>query len=61
MKYTIVIEPELDPDFKGYFNAYVPALPGCQSYGKTLDKAKMNILEALELYLETLSTDKRNT
>ena len=47
--YTVVIEPD-----GGVFNAYVPALRGCQSCGDTLVEAKANIKEAIELYLESL-------
>jgi predicted RNase H-like HicB family nuclease len=34
--------------------ATVPALPGCVSYGHTLDEAEKNIREAIECYLEGL-------
>lgn len=53
-KTSVVIERD---DF-GYY-AYCPALPGCQSQGKTLDEAMSNIREAAELYLETLTEDER--
>jgi predicted RNase H-like HicB family nuclease len=35
------------------FHALVPALPGCHSFGTTIFEAKKNILEAIELYLES--------
>ena len=34
--------------------AYVPALPGCMTTGRTLDETKTNIREAIQGYLETL-------
>lgn len=51
MKYdfTIVIEP----DEKG-FHAFVPLLPGCHSFGDTIDEAKSNIAEAIELHVECM-------
>ena len=52
--YTIILQPETDPEFAGYYNASVPALPGCFSYGKTREEALKNIREAIELYLEDL-------
>ena len=52
--YTIILQPETDPEFEGYYNASVPALPGCFSYGTTRQEALGNIKEALELYLEDL-------
>jgi len=52
--YTVVLEPETDAEFTGYFNARVPALPGCFSYGATRDEALVNIREAILCYLEDL-------
>jgi predicted RNase H-like HicB family nuclease len=39
------------------YSAYVPDLPGCISTGKTLEETKINIKEAIELYVETLKED----
>ncbi len=39
---------------EGGFTAIVPSLPGCVSYGKTLEEAKAMVREAIELYLESL-------
>lgn len=52
--YTIILQSETDPEFEGYYNASVPALPGCFSYGTTREGALGNIREAIELYLEDL-------
>jgi predicted RNase H-like HicB family nuclease len=38
----------------GYIVAEVPSLPGCISQGKTLEEAKANIQEAIELYVDLL-------
>ncbi len=54
LTYTVVLQPESEPEFRGYYNATVPALPGCFSYGETRDVALRNIREAIELYLEDL-------
>lgn len=48
--FTAVIEP----DEKG-FHAFVPALPGCHTFGDTLDEARANIAEAMELHIESMS------
>lgn len=53
-KYTVILQAEADPQFEGYLNAMVPALPGCFSYGATREEALANIREAIELYLEDL-------
>ena len=52
--FTVVLRPETDPDFAGYFNVIVPALPGCFSYGASREEALANIREAIQLYLEDL-------
>jgi predicted RNase H-like HicB family nuclease len=49
--FQIVIEKE--PEDEGYF-AYSPTLPGCFSNGKTIEEAKRNIREAIELHLASL-------
>jgi antitoxin HicB len=52
--YTIILQPEPTPDFEGYYNASVPALPGCFSHCASRQEALHNIKEAIELYLEDL-------
>ncbi len=47
----------LNKDENGYY-AYCPALPGCHSQGDTFEEAMVNIREAIELYLETLSEEE---
>lgn len=37
---------------EGGYTVFVPSLPGCISEGDTLDEARQNIREAIELYLE---------
>ena len=49
--YTIIVQPANDPEFEGYYNASVPALPGCFSCGASREEALANIKEAIELYL----------
>ena len=51
-EFTIVIEPD-EPGF----HAFAPALPGCHSHGDTLEEARANIAEAIELYVETMIED----
>lgn len=52
--YTVILEPETDPEFKGYYNASVPALPGCFSYGPSRQAALEDVKEAILCYLEDL-------
>ena len=53
-KASVVIEK----DEFGYY-AWCPELKGCQSQGKTLEEVLVNIREAIELYLETLTEDEK--
>jgi predicted RNase H-like HicB family nuclease len=39
------------------FTAYVPELPGCITFGNTLDEIKENIQEAISLQLEGMIED----
>lgn len=41
-------------DPEGGFVASVPLLPGCHTQGETLEEAKRNVREAIEVYLESL-------
>lgn len=45
-----------EPSDEGGYTVTVPALPGCVSEGDTLDDARQNIREAIELYLEADDT-----
>lgn len=45
---TFTREPE------GGYTALVPALPGCVSYGETIEEATRNVRQAIELHLENL-------
>ena len=50
--FTVVIEPDED-----MFHAYVPTLPGCHTFGATLDETRANITEAIELYIECMQQE----
>lgn len=48
----------IKPDEKNTFHGYVPSLPGCHTWGKTIEETKMHLREAIELYVETLLENK---
>jgi predicted RNase H-like HicB family nuclease len=50
MQLKVVFEPADE----GGYTVFVPALPGCISEGDTLEEARHNIREAIDLYLEPL-------
>lgn len=54
-KASVVIEK----DEHGYY-AWCPELKGCQSQGTTIEETLVNIREAIELYLESLSSEERD-
>jgi antitoxin HicB len=39
---------------EGGFTVLVPSLPGCITYGDTVDESILNAKEAIELYIESL-------
>lgn len=43
------------PEPEGGFTVIVPSLPGCVTYGKTLQKAKAMAKDAIEGYLASLN------
>ena len=44
----------LSKEAEGGFTVLVPTLPGCITYGETMDEAIINVKEAIELYIESL-------
>lgn len=50
----LVFPVQFVPEKGGGYYATCPALPGCHSQGDTLDEARANIREAIELTLEDL-------
>jgi predicted RNase H-like HicB family nuclease len=45
---------DLIPDEEGGYTVVVPLLPGCISYGRTIEEATAKAREAIELHLENL-------
>ena len=50
MEYVVVIERGAD----GSYSAYVPDLPGCVACGDTVDQARAELAEAVQLHIESL-------
>ena len=51
-QFTVVIEPDEDA-----FHAYAPALPGCHTFGATVEEAQKNVAEAITLHIESMQED----
>jgi predicted RNase H-like HicB family nuclease len=54
--YKILLQKEPE----GSYTAIVPALPGCITYGETLEQAIEMVQEAIELYIEELQERDEN-
>jgi len=50
LQYRVLLREEPE----GGYTVIVPSLPGCVTYGETLDEAKRMVKEAIELYIQTL-------
>jgi predicted RNase H-like HicB family nuclease len=50
MRYTYIVEKAGD----GSFSAYIPDLPGCTTCGDSIDEVKLNMKEAIALYIDSL-------
>ena len=54
MRFKVVIQQDED----GRFNVSCPELEGCFSFGNTVEEAKKNITEAIELYLQNMPEEE---
>lgn len=50
VSYRILLRPEPE----GGYTVIVPSLPGCITYGKTVEEARKMALDAIRAYLESL-------
>ena len=51
MRYPTIFEPAEE----GGFNVFFPSFPGCVTFGRNFEEAKIKAKEVLELWLEELS------
>jgi len=51
-RFTGVIEPD-----EGAYHACAPALPGCHTFGATVEEAQANIREAISVHIESMLED----
>jgi antitoxin HicB len=50
LNYRVLLQKEPE----GGYTVIVPLLPGCVTYGETIEEAKKMAKDAIELYLESL-------
>jgi predicted RNase H-like HicB family nuclease len=51
--FRIILRPEVD----GGFTVTVPSLPGCVTWGETIEEAKKMASEAISLYLDDMEVN----
>ena len=51
--YRVIVEP----DEGDTFHAYVPALAGCHTWGEIFDQTRINIRDAIDVYIRSLKAD----
>ena len=52
LNYKILLKKEPE----GGYTVIAPSLPGCITYGETIDESIINAKEAIELYIESLKS-----
>lgn len=55
-KYNIIFKPEPE----GGFTVVVPSLPGCVTYGETLEEARKMAIDAIKGYIASLRKHKES-
>ena len=53
--YRVIIEPDENNTFHGF----VPALPGCHTWGATFEETRKNMRDAIDVYIRSLKIDKQ--
>lgn len=47
----------IEPDEGGTFHGYAPALPGCHTWGNTIEETRKNLRDAMTAYLLSVIDD----
>ena len=50
----------IERDDHGFY-VWCPELKGCQSQGKTVEETLINVREAIDLFVETLTDEERSS
>lgn len=50
----------IEPDEKGTFHGYVPALSGCHTFGATIEETRKNLKDAISVHVSSLIADGEN-
>ena len=55
---TYTFRATIEPDENDAFHGFVPSLPGCHTYGGTIEETKFNLREAIACHVQGLLKDK---
>lgn len=50
----------IEPDENNTFHGYVPSLPGCHTWGETIEETRKNLKDAIRTYIASLIADKKS-
>ncbi|MCX6789135.1 MAG: type II toxin-antitoxin system HicB family antitoxin [Candidatus Gribaldobacteria bacterium] len=50
----------IEPDEKNTFHGFVPSLPGCHTWGYSIDETRKNLKEAIKCHIQGLLKDKQS-
>jgi len=54
---TYTFRTIIEPDENNTFHGFVPILPGCHTWGNTIEETKTRLQDAINLYIESLIDD----
>jgi antitoxin HicB len=49
----------IEPDEKNTFHGFVPSLPGCHTWGYSIEETQKNLKEAIKCHIQGLLKDKQ--
>ena len=49
----------IEPDEKNTFHGWVPSLKGCHTWGNTIEETRINLKDAIKVYLLSLKEDNK--
>lgn len=48
---TYTFRAIIEPDEKNTYHGYVPSLPGCHTWGESIEETRKNVKDAIKVYL----------
>lgn len=54
---TYTFRTIIEPDGKKAFHGFVPSLPGCHTWGETIEETRENLKDAIRVFVASLIDD----